>query len=650
MIGLLGVTLPAGIETWRKLVLLMAVAALATALSSGVAYGAANSVIDGPSADLTPNNAELDVSLDLAPDGTGAIAYLKKVGGFDEVMVSRRVNGEWLAPEQVSLHTGVNQASQPMVAVANDGKVVVIWRHGTNGLFSAVRDSAGGSWTPASPPTDVLGFNVAFVHDLDMNAGGVAYAVFVTSSAGAGVRDLRAARLGASGWEQVGTAPTSAGNAYPNLEGVLDAAEPAEVGDNSQSGPEVAVDAAGNAVVAWSEGTVGTDQKVYVRRITGTAPASAALLASPPDLAGAADTGTNDMLSLGTDDSGRAWIAWRYVADYAGMNIGRAVLRSLTGTALGPVLIRDGLPTPPPEAGEFPAVSIAPGGSGLFISRDQNDPYETFGSVLKSATGEWSEAEKLNSAPSSAPTAPAVAAAGGGRGIYAWRHDPGGGGARSVIARVRVADLRDQQTLSEPGLGSVAPIGPYAAANSATGVVAFGQGDAANRRLLVSEVEIPVPSADDGDDKTPRGDGKKKPRVKVPARPRHLRVTKRIRLAPRVAPKRVKRGGQVRFRLVRAGRFRISFERVLPGKRAGRKCVKPRSGLSNRPGCRRYARVKGAIKLRGRKGLNRVRFKGRIRKKAVLKPGRYRLTVVALGKTGRTSPPARAIFRVLPRR
>lgn len=622
-----------------RAVIAVALALLFAVTASADADVLPGKVIDGPAVEVMPNNGDLDASIDLAPDGTGALAYVKKVGGFDEIMVSRRVGGQWLAPEQVSLRVGVNQASQPVVAAGNGGKVVVVWHHGTNSVFAAVRQSASSPWSAANPPMDVIGFNVAHVHDVAMNSAGETYAVYVTN--GGGGRDLRAARLGAGGWEYVGTDPNPANNAYGNVAGVLDNAEPAEVGDNSQAGPKVAVDEAGRAVVIWAEGAPATDQKVFVRRIEGLTP-STAIRVSPANLDGAPDSGTNDMLSLDVDASGNAWIAWRYVAVYGGSNIGRGVLRQLSGSTLGPPLIRDGLPTPPPEAGEFPYVDLAGDGSGLFASRDQNAPYETHGSVL-SAGGTWGPATKLATNPADAPTGPATAAVGGGRGVFTWRHDPGGGGARSILARVQTDSLGEQQTVSDPGLGSVTPFGLYAAsseeANGATrGTVAitYAQGDAANRRILVAEIDVPAPAKGDG---SPSGTNK----------PRGLKVAKRIRRAPKVAPKRVAKGGQIRFRLAKPARFRISFEWILPGKKAGKRCLKPKAALRKRKSCRRFVKVKPKITMAGVAGLNRVRFKGRVRKRFVLKPGRYRLSVVALGPRGRSAP-AHANFRLLAKR
>src|SRR5262249_23155261 len=80
--------------------------------------------VDGPSADIQ----SLD-DLDVARDGTGAMAYVKRVGGIDHVFVSRLINGSFAAPEQVDAGLG-GAGSQPTVAVSDNGRVVVAFASG----------------------------------------------------------------------------------------------------------------------------------------------------------------------------------------------------------------------------------------------------------------------------------------------------------------------------------------------------------------------------------------------------------------------------------------------------------------------------------------------------------------------------------------
>ena len=66
--------------------------------------------IDGPSADIQSLG-----DLDVARDGTGALAYVKRVGGVDHVFVSRLVDGAFQPPEQVDAGLA-GAGSQPVVA------------------------------------------------------------------------------------------------------------------------------------------------------------------------------------------------------------------------------------------------------------------------------------------------------------------------------------------------------------------------------------------------------------------------------------------------------------------------------------------------------------------------------------------------------
>src|SRR5262245_50638041 len=95
--------------------------ALAVMTALVAAAPAAATTIDGPADVIAPGNTELDYDLDMAPDGTGAVAYVKKAGTKSEVYVSRRTGGAWGAPEQVSTaNTGSNEVQ---VAAANGGRV-----------------------------------------------------------------------------------------------------------------------------------------------------------------------------------------------------------------------------------------------------------------------------------------------------------------------------------------------------------------------------------------------------------------------------------------------------------------------------------------------------------------------------------------------
>ena len=60
----------------------------------------------------------------MAPDNSAALVYLKKDGGQNHPFVSRFAGGAWGTPQRVDTGSGV-AASNPRIAVANGGKIVV---------------------------------------------------------------------------------------------------------------------------------------------------------------------------------------------------------------------------------------------------------------------------------------------------------------------------------------------------------------------------------------------------------------------------------------------------------------------------------------------------------------------------------------------
>ena len=122
-------------------VLTASAAVLVLAANAAIVPGA---TVDGPSADVL---AAQTVQSDVAPDGTAAIAYLK--GATAHVWVSRLVGGAWSAPDQVESLPGAS--SNPRVAVANGGKVVVTFANGGN-LHGVVKPSASAPFGSASAP------------------------------------------------------------------------------------------------------------------------------------------------------------------------------------------------------------------------------------------------------------------------------------------------------------------------------------------------------------------------------------------------------------------------------------------------------------------------------------------------------------------
>src|SRR4051794_13713715 len=72
--------------------------------------------IDGPNADVQSVG-----NVDLARDGTGAIAYLRLDGGVPHAWVARMVDGSWRPPERVDPTTGA--ATEVKLAVGDGHRI-----------------------------------------------------------------------------------------------------------------------------------------------------------------------------------------------------------------------------------------------------------------------------------------------------------------------------------------------------------------------------------------------------------------------------------------------------------------------------------------------------------------------------------------------
>src|SRR4051794_31071756 len=89
----------------RRTLAALATAVAALALPAAASAAVTTQSIDGPSADISRFS---DIAM--APDGTGALVYLKKVGGKDHVFVSVRTGGTWKAPTQVDVGSDMGSA------------------------------------------------------------------------------------------------------------------------------------------------------------------------------------------------------------------------------------------------------------------------------------------------------------------------------------------------------------------------------------------------------------------------------------------------------------------------------------------------------------------------------------------------------------
>ncbi len=113
-------------------------------------------------------------------------------------------------------------------------------------------------------------------------------------------------------------------------------------------------------------------------------------------------------------------------------------------------------------------------------------------------------------------------------------------------------------------------------------------------------------------------------------------------------PRRAKRGTAFRYRISEPSRVTIQIHRVRPGKRVRGRCRKPAPRLKRRRSCKRYVRAGRTLVRNVQAGRVRTKFSGRIGRKA-LRRGRYRATLVATDSAGLRSSRRRVTFRVVRR-
>src|SRR6476469_2704475 len=121
--------------------------------------------IDGPGADIRSVG-----DLDVARDGSGAIAYARRDSGVDHIWVSLLVSGAWQAAVRVDNAT--IGASSPTVAASDGGRLLIAFvSDGT--LYTTAWPTGGQAFSPPVPLAQG-GTNPS----ADMSLNGVGYVSF----------------------------------------------------------------------------------------------------------------------------------------------------------------------------------------------------------------------------------------------------------------------------------------------------------------------------------------------------------------------------------------------------------------------------------------------------------------------------------------
>jgi PKD domain len=400
--------------------------------------------IDGPSADVLRVG-----DVDVARDGSGAVAYVKRDGGVEHVFVSRLVNGAWQAPERLDPGLGT-PAADPAVAASDGGKLVIAFTSGGQ-LFYVVRPVGANAW-----PAPVAGPAPAATPSVDMSINGIAYLVW------AGGGDVHGARLERN-------AAT-----FTQLPAPLDIDPNATAGEGTGR-PKVVVAADGIATAVWGEGG-----HVYARRMFELRASTAPQRLDVDSFGGQPGAGADQPDIDTEDDSSFAWVVFRQAL---GDGSAHVLARRLRGSLFDdPVDVG-----PAGESGSGPSIDLNGRGDGLVGTRGAGTG-TAFADSLQLDT--FSPVVTLGN-PSGVDAQPQPAIAEGGDGVVAWME---GTSASDAFVRARAfskGKTGDEARLSNPDFGPVDPGAGFDAAANRAGdvVVVFVQGTGDQRRLVAGSYD-----------------------------------------------------------------------------------------------------------------------------------------------------------------
>jgi len=417
----------------------------------GVPAGTANAAffrgdaIDGPD----PGIRDLG-DLDIARDGTGALAWVRSIGGVDRVVVSRFQAGVFQPPEQIDAMLP-GPSSQPVVGAADNGRLAIAFVSG--GVVYGVVRPAG---QPYAAPT-LLGPGTDPSVDLSVN--GTAFASFTSNG------DVRIARL------------DRRSNVWTGLALPVDV-DPARAAGVDSGRSRVAISADGIGVVTWGEAG-----HVFARKMFNDGISNAPQDLTPPSFAGRVAT-VSDLPDIDAeDDSSYAWIVFRQFFADGGS---RTLARRQRGTEFDPPVAVDTGDEPVRD----PRIDLNGRGRGLATSAgaatgqpltaliDNRDAFGAGSRILAPST------ETSAAVPAISENNTAIVAA-----VLA------GVGLPSFVAVRPYTDGRAEPEigLSRPEFGPVDPLGGFDAASDRAGgtVVAWVQGAPAERRIVTGFFDRP---------------------------------------------------------------------------------------------------------------------------------------------------------------
>jgi hypothetical protein len=435
--------------------------------------------LDGPSADVV----ELGDAA-MSEDGSGGVAWLKRVDGRSHVFAAQFRDGAWGPARRVDVGQSFD-SSWPRIGAGDGGRLVVTWVQElgveSDRLFSATLDPGANGFQSPVPIDFNVGEATSTYPDLAMARGGQAYIAYrvvtdVSPSNPPGYvgADLRVARYNGRLWSVLGT-PVDRNVAAP---------VPAPTEDNA---PEVGIDVQGQGVVAWQEPDDEFVDRVWARRLFGTS-TGIALQVSPSSWEGAPLRGPADAFSLDVAGFGQAAVAFRQQPGQASkLDAPRVMVNEMPDVfaekagAFAGEHLADG----EPRAGlGAPSVAVDP--RGLYAAAFGAGEATLLGSGDDVSAG---KVERIDEGGSGVPGDPQVDLAETGAAVAAWRELRAGAGLVGVQER-RADGVFEPTALSVAAGGA---IGRLALAGSGLGdaIVAWKQGEGADAQIAAAVVDAP---------------------------------------------------------------------------------------------------------------------------------------------------------------
>lgn len=436
-------------------------------------------LVDGPSADVVEVT---DAAM--AEDGSGGVVYLRKVDGRNHVFVASFDGGAWRAPQRVDVGQAFD-SSWARIGAGNRGRLLITWVQefgaGTDRMFSATLDP-GATAFQAPVPIDLnVGEATSSFPDLVMNAGGQAYLAYVvvtdtspTNPPGYVGASVRVARYNNRLWSPFG-GPVNRNPAIPLR-------LPTDV-----SGPRIGIDPQGNGVVAWQEPDDEFVDRVWARRLFGTA-TGIPLQVSPSSWEGAPLRGGADAFALDVAGFGQAAVAFRQQPGQSSkLSAPRLFVNEMPDAfASGASAFKGARLVDGGNRGALGAPSVGVEPNGAFATGFGSGAASLFGA---GDLGTVAPVERLDQGASSIAGEPLVDLAETGAAVAAWREQRGAAGLLGVQER-RSDGVVEPASLSAPRGGAVGSV-RLGGSGLGDAVVAWTQGAGANAQVAAAVVDAP---------------------------------------------------------------------------------------------------------------------------------------------------------------